>query len=62
MDKLDLSLSKEKSKLVNMWDNKVGFDFLGLHRRKFPIFNKGGSKIFVMSHIPSKKAMKKKRE
>jgi RNA-directed DNA polymerase len=58
MNKLDLTLSTEKSKLVNIWDNSTGFDFLGLHHRKFPALNKGGSKVYVMSHIPSKKAMK----
>lgn len=59
MKKLDLEINTEKSKLVNIWDNTNGFDFLGLHHRKFPVMNKGGSKVYVMSHIPSKKAMKK---
>lgn len=58
MNKLDLMLSKEKSRLVNIWDNAVGFDFLGLHHRKFPVRKKGGVKVYVMAHIPSKKAMK----
>lgn len=62
MDRLDLTLSKEKSKLVNIWDNKAGFDFLGFHHRKFPKWNKGGSVVYVLSHIPSKKAMKKMRQ
>ncbi|MTW88412.1 group II intron reverse transcriptase/maturase, partial [Virgibacillus dakarensis] len=62
MKKLNLTLSPEKSRLVNIWDNTDGFDFLGLHHRKFPILIKGGYKIHVMSHIPSKKAMKKMRE
>lgn len=62
MDKLDLTLSKEKSKLVNIWDNKAGFDFLGFHHRKFPRWNKGGSVVYVLSHIPSKKALKKMRQ
>jgi RNA-directed DNA polymerase len=61
MSKLDLTLSKEKSKLVNIWGNSEGFDFLGFHNRRFPVLNKGGSKIFVLSHIPSKKAMKNMR-
>lgn len=61
LSKLDLTLSKEKSRLVNIWDHSSGFDFLGLHHRKFPVLNKGGSKVFVMSHIPSKKAMKNMR-
>jgi RNA-directed DNA polymerase len=58
MNKLDLTINREKSRLVNIWDDKEGFDFLGMHHRKFPVYNKGGSKIYVMSHIPSKKAMK----
>lgn len=62
MDKLNLTLSKEKSKLVNIWDNKAGFDFLGFHHRKFPRWNKGGSVVYVLSHIPSKKALKKMRQ
>ena len=62
MAKLDLTLSSEKSKLVNMWEGKAGFDFLGFHHRKFPVWNKGGSVVYVMSHIPSKKAMKNMRQ
>ncbi|WNC13054.1 group II intron reverse transcriptase/maturase [Brevibacillus brevis] len=61
MSKLDLTLSKEKSRLVNIWDNTAGFDFLGFHHRKFPVLIKGGKRIYAMSHIPSKKAMKEMR-
>jgi RNA-directed DNA polymerase len=61
MSNLNLTISREKSKLVNIWDDKEGFDFLGFHNRKFPVFNKGGTKIFVLSHIPSKKAMRNMR-
>ena len=62
MRKLDLSLHQEKSRLVNIWDDSDGFDFLGLHHRKFPIRKKGGRTFFIMNHIPSKKAMKKMRK
>jgi hypothetical protein len=62
MEKLDLSLSKEKSKLVNIWDGTNGFDFLGFHHRKFAKHNKGGSKVYILTHVPSKKAMKKMRQ
>jgi RNA-directed DNA polymerase len=62
MKKLDLSLHREKSRLVNIWDDSDGFDFLGLHHRKFPIRKKGGRTFFIMNHIPSKKAMKKMRK
>lgn len=62
MKKLDLSLHPEKSRLVNIWDDSDGFDFLGFHHRKFPIRRKGGRTFFIMNHIPSKKAMKKMRK
>ncbi|MFB9758266.1 reverse transcriptase domain-containing protein [Ectobacillus funiculus] len=52
MAKLDLTIHREKSKLINMWDDTTGFDFLGFHHRKFPKKNKGGSTIYTLSHIP----------
>lgn len=61
MGKLDLSINKEKSRLVNLWDDTEGFDFLGFHNRKFPIRRKGGKVLYVMSHIPKKNALKKMR-
>ncbi|RKQ27484.1 group II intron reverse transcriptase/maturase [Oceanobacillus halophilus] len=62
MKKLDLTLSAEKSRLVNIWDDSDGFDFLGLHHRKFPVLKEGNYKIYLMSHIPTKKAMNRMRE
>ncbi|MFS0616117.1 group II intron reverse transcriptase/maturase [Lederbergia ruris] len=62
MGKLNLSLHREKSRLVNIWDDSDGFDFLGFHHRKFPIRKKGGRTFFIMNHVPSKKAMKKMRK
>lgn len=59
--KLDLSINRDKSRLVNIWDDTEGFDFLGFHHRKFPKRIKGGRTIYVMSHIPKKNAMKKMR-
>jgi group II intron reverse transcriptase/maturase len=61
MQKLDLHLNKEKSRLVNIWDETNGFDFLGFHHRKFRQQLKGGSSIHVITHVPSKKAMKQMR-
>lgn len=61
LEKLDLSIHKEKSKLVNIWDDKEGFDFLGFHHRKFPIRKKGGRVFYILNHIPRKKAMNKMR-
>ncbi|MED1407554.1 group II intron reverse transcriptase/maturase, partial [Bacillus mycoides] len=62
MNKLELTIHTEKSKLVNTWDGNEGFDFLGFHHRKYPKHVKAGKKIYVMAHIPSRKAMKKMRE
>jgi group II intron reverse transcriptase/maturase len=61
MGKLDLSINQDKSRLVHLWGDREGFDFLGFHNRKFPIKSKGGKTIHVMSHIPKKNAMKKMR-
>ncbi|PRO64232.1 group II intron reverse transcriptase/maturase [Alkalicoccus urumqiensis] len=61
MNKLDLSIHRDKSKLVSIWDDKEGFDFLGLHHRKFPVRRKGGRTFYFMQHVPSHQAMKKMR-
>jgi RNA-directed DNA polymerase len=58
--KLELSMNTEKSKLVNLWLDKEGFDFLGFHHRRLPkLFKKG--KFYDLRSFPSKKAMKKMR-
>ncbi|TJX64573.1 group II intron reverse transcriptase/maturase [Soehngenia saccharolytica] len=62
MRRLELELHEEKTKLINMWDGKEGFDFLGFHhRRKKTETSKG--QIFNETHqFPSKKAMQKIRD
>ena len=62
MNKLELELHSDKTKLVSMWDGKEGFDFLGFHhRRKRTETSKG--QIFNETHqFPSKKAMQKMRD
>jgi RNA-directed DNA polymerase len=62
MARLDLAINEEKSRLVNIWGNTDGFDFLGFHHRKFPVWLKGGGCIHVLSQSPSKKAMKGMRQ
>ncbi|MFD0767479.1 group II intron maturase-specific domain-containing protein [Bacillus sp. CGMCC 1.60114] len=47
---------------MNTWDGKEGFNFLGFHHRKFPKHVKGGKRVHIMAHVPSKKAMKNMRE
>lgn len=59
--KLELQMNTTKSKLINLWDDKEGFDFLGMHHRKIPMQNKGNERHILRSY-PSKKAMKKMKE
>jgi RNA-directed DNA polymerase len=58
--KLELTMNTEKSKLVNLWLDKDGFDFLGFHHRRMPRLFKSG-KFYDLRSFPSKKAMKKMR-
>lgn len=58
--KLELTMNTDKSKLVNLWLDKEGFDFLGFHHRRMPKLFKSG-KFYDLRSIPSKKAMKKMR-
>lgn len=59
MGKLDLRLHPVKTKIINMWDGTKGFDFLGLHHRRFSRINKKGNRYGETYQYPSKKAMKK---
>lgn len=59
--KLELQMNTTKSKLINLWDDKEGFDFLGMHHRKIPKQIKGTERHILRSY-PSKKAMKKMKE
>ncbi|MBP1997055.1 group II intron reverse transcriptase/maturase [Paenibacillus eucommiae] len=59
--KLEIQINTSKSKLINLWDDKIGFDFLGMHHRKIPKQVKGIERYILRSY-PSKKAMKKMKE
>jgi RNA-directed DNA polymerase len=59
--KLELTMNTKKSKLVNLWINKKGFDFLGYHHRRLPMLRKGGWVAHILRSFPSEKAMKKMR-
>jgi group II intron reverse transcriptase/maturase len=62
MDRLELELHSEKTRLVSLWDGKEGFDFLGFHHRRLKT-ETSRRQIFNETHqFPSKKAMKKMRE
>lgn len=58
--KLELTMNKDKSKLVNLWLDKEGFDFLGFHHRRLPKMFKKGT-FHDLRSFPTKKAMKKMR-
>lgn len=60
--KLELTMNTEKSKLVNIWHYDQGFDFLGHHLRRMPVWRKGGTVARILRCVPSKKAMKKMRD
>lgn len=59
--RLDLKMNTEKSKLVDLWINKPGFEFLGYHHRRMPVMRKRGIVVHVLRSIPSKKAMTRMR-
>ncbi len=59
--RLELTMNVEKSKLVNIWDDDQGFDFLGHHLRRLPVLRKGGKHSRILRCFPSRKAMKKMR-
>ncbi|BFH61319.1 group II intron reverse transcriptase/maturase [Paenibacillus azoreducens] len=59
--KLEIQINTSKSKLINLWDDKRGFDFLGMHHRKIPKQVKGVDRYMLRSY-PSKKAMKNMKE
>jgi RNA-directed DNA polymerase len=60
--KLELQMNISKSKLVNLWDDMTGFDFLGMHHRKIPKMIKGGQERYFLRSYPSKKAMTKMKQ
>ena len=62
MQKLELELNSEKTKVVSMWDGKEGFDFLGMHHRRMRTETSKGTAFQETYQYPSKKAMKKMKQ
>ncbi|CAM4429213.1 group II intron reverse transcriptase/maturase [Paenibacillus alkaliterrae] len=60
--KLELTVNQTKSKVVNLWKDEKGFDFLGYHHRRMPVWRKGGNIAHILRSFPSKKVMKKMRD
>jgi RNA-directed DNA polymerase len=61
MDKLELTLHSEKTRLVDMYFGKDSFDFLGFNNRFQRFRNKSWKWYWTLQQVPSKKAMKKMR-
>ena len=61
MDKLELTLHSEKTKLVDMYFGKDSFDFLGFNNRFQRFRTKSWKWYWTLQQVPSKKAMKKMR-
>ena len=62
MQRLELTLHPEKTKLVPMWAGQGGFDFLGMHHKVIEIKLSNNGKFYPTYQFPSKKAMRKMRE
>ena len=59
---LKLQLHPDKTRRVNLWDGKQGFDFLGCHLRKRfsgPVWRKYGKRRHYLQRWPSTKSMKR---
>jgi RNA-directed DNA polymerase len=61
MQRLELTLHPEKTKLVPMWRGQGGFDFLGMHHKGFVMVTKHARRYQATYQFPSTKAMKKMR-
>ena len=61
LQKLELSMNNEKSKLVNLWEDREGFDFLGHHHRRWAYWARRGKVLYYLRSYPSRKALKKMR-
>lgn len=59
MSKLELTLSKEKTKIVSMWQGKQGFDFLGYHHRMTKHKTDKGQEYYQLLQWLSDKSKKK---
>lgn len=60
--RLELELHPTKTKFVNLWSGKEGFDFLGFHHRRSQQENRRGELFTTIIQIPSTKAMNRMRE
>ena len=61
-DILEDAIVTKKTKIVSMWGGKEGFDFLGMHHRRFTKTRKDGRKYGDTYQYPTRKAMKKMKQ
>lgn len=62
MERLELTLHSEKTKLVDMYFGKNSFDFLGFNNRFQRFRTKSWKCYWRLQQVPSQKAMKKMRD
>jgi hypothetical protein len=62
LTRLELEFNEQKTRIVNLWDGKEGFDFLGYHHRKTKVRWKDGSIYYKYQCWLTDKAQSKIRE
>jgi RNA-directed DNA polymerase len=65
LGRLGLELHPEKTRRVDLFGGKEGFDFLGCHLRKRmsgPIWEKEGRQVYFLQRCPSQRAMQRIRQ
>lgn len=61
MQRLELTLHPEKTRLISIWDGQEGFDFLGMHHRNVAEVTDEARKYYRLHQFPSRNAMKNMR-
>lgn len=61
MRRLELTLNPDKTKTVNLWNGKEGFDYLGFHNRKMKRISQKRQTCYKMEQFPSAKSQMKMR-
>jgi RNA-directed DNA polymerase len=65
LGRLGVELHPEKTRRVELFDGKEGFDFLGCHLHKRlsgPLWEKTGRKLYFLQRWPSQRAMQRIRQ
>lgn len=65
LGRLGLELHPEKTRRVDLFDGKEGFDFLGCYLRKRlsgPVLERTGRRLYFLQRCPSQRAMKQIRQ